>query len=337
MTIIQKIKKMYYLENHEFIKSLFRQFMNREPDEEGFSHIQNLLLKEASKIDVILQVIRNDGVKELYCLDAISLNRRTIAYDIKELLSLEGTQFINNIYNEILSRKPQDLEIHQLSQVIKNTNSKLETIINFLDSPEFRALFLLPPIDSEIFDDILPGDIAIDCGACVGDVVDKLIEKNAIVYAFEPNPFSFEILEKKYQNNPDVVLINKGVWNKNDTLKLYQHTNSKDRQVDKTLVCPSIIDTNPIVDLNHYTEIEVIDLTEFIVQLNKRIKFLKIDIEGAEFDVIEKIINLDLYKEIDIIVVETHDWLIQELEPKAQLIKNLIKEKQIKNIDLDWW
>ncbi len=70
--------------------------------------------------------------------------------------------------------------------------------------------------------------------------------------------------------------------------------------------------------------------------MNKEISILKIDIEGAECELLEKIINTKLYKKIKHIYVETHDHKIPELKSKTDTIRKLIKQNGIKNINLDW-
>ena len=98
----------------------------------------------------------------------------------------------------------------------------------------------------------------------------------------------------------------------------------------------SICATKDNVNTNNFTEIECIDLCEFIRNLNKPLDILKMDIEGAEFDILEKLINKELYKNIKHILVETHDQTIPEIQEKAKLVRNLIKDKNIENINLNW-
>lgn len=42
------------------------------------------------------------------------------------------------------------------------------------------------------------GDVCIDCGANVGYVTEKMTRKGCVVYAFEPNPYAYKILENKF-------------------------------------------------------------------------------------------------------------------------------------------
>ena len=56
-----------------------------------------------------------------------------------------------------------------------------------------------------------PGDIAVDCGAHVGKISQKLERRGAIVHAFEPNPYAFQELAARFSCAKNVHLYNKGV------------------------------------------------------------------------------------------------------------------------------
>jgi FkbM family methyltransferase len=53
-------------------------------------------------------------------------------------------------------------------------------------------------------------------------------------------------------------------------------------------------------------EVEVIDLCDFLEKLNTPVDFLKMDIEGAEYPILEKMIATGVYKKIRHCVVFKH-------------------------------
>lgn len=83
-------------------------------------------------------------------------------------------------------------------------------------------------------------------------------------------------------------------------------------------------------------EVEIIDLCKFIESLNRRIRILKMDIEGVECRVLEKMIGTGVIEKIDYAFVETHDHKIPELKAETNSIRELIKTRGIRNINLDW-
>ncbi|MBR3676616.1 MAG: FkbM family methyltransferase [Alphaproteobacteria bacterium] len=92
--------------------------------------------------------------------------------------------------------------------------------------------------------------------------------------------------------------------------------------------------SNVVAD--NYTEIECIDLCEFIDNLKEPVDLLKMDVEGAEFDILYKMITQGTYKKVKTILVEKHDDVIPDIVKKAGIVKKLIREKNIQNIDLNW-
>ncbi|HRT77273.1 MAG TPA: FkbM family methyltransferase [Spirochaetota bacterium] len=192
----------------------------------------------------------------------------------------------------------------------------------------------MSPSDA-LFEGIKSGDICIDCGANVGTITELMSKHGAIVHSFEPNPHAFNVLKEKFKDNNNIYLYNKGVWDRNTKTKLYFHEHSDDDEVMWS-TGSSILEYKGNVLKQKYVEIEIIDLVEFIIKMNKEISILKIDIEGAECELLEKIINTKLYKKIKHIYVETHDHKIPELKSKTDTIRKLIKQNGIKNINLDW-
>jgi len=163
----------------------------------------------------------------------------------------------------------------------------------------FKKLFKITkqPVSASdaLFEGIKTGDICIDCGANVGTITELMLKNGAIVHSFEPNPHAFNVLKEKFKDNKNIFLYNKGVWDRNTKTKLYFHEHSDDDEVMWS-TGSSILEYKGNVLKQKYVEIEIIDLVEFIIKMNKEISILKIDIEGAECELLEKIINTKLYK-----------------------------------------
>lgn len=178
-------------------------------------------------------------------------------------------------------------------------------------------------------------DTAIDCGANVGNITEYLSQSGAIVYAFEPNPYAFEVLKKKFGDKPNVHCLPKGVLDRNDRMRLYLHEFS-DRDEVYWSTGSSLLDFKGNILRNKFVDVEVIDLCEFIESLKRRIRILKLDVEGVECKILKKLINTRKVDDIDHIFVETHDHKISELKPETDEIRNMIKRKGIQNINLYW-
>jgi len=141
--------------------------------------------------------------------------------------------------------------------------------------------------------------VIIDCGANMGLslLFFSINYPSAKIYAFEPDVSVLESLEKniKTYQMDNVELIKKAVWNKNETLEFFT-----DKGMGGRLKC----DYHDQIS----TKVEAIRLKEFIS--DKHIDLLKMDIEGAEYTVIEDC--EPVLNQIDNIFIEYHSMVNEE-------------------------
>ena len=189
--------------------------------------------------------------------------------------------------------------------------------------------------ESKIVTELNESSICIDCGANVGAITEVFAQRGAEVHAFEPNPAAIGELTKVVAAYPKVKVYQQAVLDKNDKLKLFMHKYHKE---DEILFSQgsSLFKSKRNIAKGNCIEVEVIDLISFIENLNSPIDVLKLDVEGGEYDILLKILEKDLYKNIKHILVETHECRIPEIIPKAKKVRRLIKEKSVNNINLDW-
>ncbi len=180
-----------------------------------------------------------------------------------------------------------------------------------------------------------PGDVAIDCGANVGNITARMASTGATVYAFEPNPYAFQILKRRFARAPNVHCINKGVLDRNDKLRLYLPKNACKHKIIWS-EGSSLLSCKRDVNVETFIEISVIDLAQFINDLNTRIRVVKMDVEGVESQIINKLIDSGLIKKIELLLVELHDKQIPSLKKKTDKLRRRIVAEKLTNINLDW-
>jgi FkbM family methyltransferase len=177
--------------------------------------------------------------------------------------------------------------------------------------------------------------VVLDCGANVGDVTEKFAATGAQVYAFEPDPVAFARLKKRFGARKNVTLIQKGVWDKNTQIPLYKHKDQKDGEVAFT-VSSSIVSNKLNVDQTSAHTIEVIDLAEFIENLGRRVNLIKLDVEGAETEILKSIIAKATYHLFDVMYVETHETKIPGQQAELADIRRALASKGVQHIKLNW-
>jgi FkbM family methyltransferase len=215
----------------------------------------------------------------------------------------------------------------------KNMDRGLTSLLSRL--PLFRPAPKLDHRDTRIFERLQPGDLAIDCGANVGLVTERMAARGAIVHAFEPNPYAYAELTRRFAGNPSVLCHPQGVWHANSTLKLFLHENAAADQVAWS-TGSSLLSFKNNVSAESFHEVQVIDLLEFINALARPVRLLKIDVEGAECEILEAFIARRFHEKVELTLVETHERKIPQLRERTEAIRRSIRALGIHNINLDW-
>lgn len=200
-----------------------------------------------------------------------------------------------------------------LKNIPRYTKTKATLKGHEIDIPD-SASFLF--MYKEIFEDHIykfetsnPVPYIIDGGANIGlsSIYFKLLYPKAKIIGFEPDATIYNYLKKNIEafNFKGIELINKGLWNKNTILSF------KTEGADAGLLTEEgATETVQVISLKPY--------------LNKKVDFLKLDIEGAETVVLKDIEeNLSL---VDRIFVEYHSF-IGKPQTINEIIDILIKAK----------
>ena len=178
------------------------------------------------------------------------------------------------------------------------------------------------------------GSYVIDCGANVGEFTKLFLDKGFIVDAFEPDPIAINELKKKYKKNKNFNLFQSAVGLKDNTQKLFRYRKFDENDPYSTQGS-SLLDYRSGTN-KPFVEIKVIDFINHINKQKKEISLLKMDIEGSEIEILNKIIDLNMHDKIKYIFVETHERFSHKLGLETAKLKLRIKNLNINNINLDW-
>ena len=187
----------------------------------------------------------------------------------------------------------------------------------------------------KVFRSLSPGDVAIDCGANVGEVTARMAARGAEVFAFEPNPIAYETLCDRFEATKNVHCINKAVLDKNDTMRLFLHQRAEEDPL-KWSTGSSLLECKKNVDGQNWVDVEVINIAEFINALGRNVRLMKLDVEGMEWKIINSLIDSGAINRIEKLLVEDHDEKIPELRDQGAAVRNRISELQLRQIDLRW-
>ncbi len=145
------------------------------------------------------------------------------------------------------------------------------------DTLELGTHGIYEPTETELLQrELKSGETFVDIGANIGYytlIAARIVGPKGRVFAFEPDPTNFALLQRNVQENgyTNVTLINKAMSNKAQTLKLYlSKTNRGDHRVYDSK------DGRPSVS------IQAVSLDGFFKKLDRKVHFIKMDIQGAE-------------------------------------------------------
>jgi FkbM family methyltransferase len=233
-------------------------------------------------------------------------------------LGLGRSQKIVNLYEETFSKISSGVRL----EYIKIDGQKL-----YLDKEDSLLLSTrkddYDKFEIECLKQIIKkGDIVVDLGANIGYytlILAQLVGELGHVYAFEPEPSNFELLSKnvKENNHNHVTLVQKAVSDKNSKINLYV---SK-----RNFASHRIFDGE---DKRESIEIDVITLDEYFKNFEKPIKFIKIDVEGAEGATLlgaSKIIKNS--KNLVIMMEYFPKWIKKFGDVPEEILKSLVEKK----------
>jgi FkbM family methyltransferase len=147
--------------------------------------------------------------------------------------------------------------------------------------------------------------IVFDLGGYHGEWADKIFTKyGCTVYIFEPINSLYEGIVKKFSNNEKIKVFNFGISDINEKrfISLENDGSSFYKSSGNEIEC------------------EVKSITEFLKEeeINK-IHLMKINVEGDEFKIIEKILNDKIVNIFDNLQVQFHEFYPNSRELRLQL------------------
>lgn len=175
------------------------------------------------------------------------------------------------------------------------------------------------------------GGLMVDCGANVGDVSRLFLDKNYTVHAFEPDPDARAVLSRRFGGDANLVIHPQAVSAEAGRMTLHRIGAGRiGGTISSSLVRRDIHSSDDGV------EVEVVDLFAFMESLGRRVDILKLDVEGAEAPILEKMLTNRYDRKIGHLFAETHEKFSAGLAERLAKIRGRVEELGIENIDLDW-
>jgi FkbM family methyltransferase len=194
--------------------------------------------------------------------------------------------------------------------------------------------------------------IFFDCGTHMFQGFNEISKIHSIdntwnCYCFEANPITYNLSKKNYLNligeNYNIIHFNNAISNKNELVSINcaeadgwdeSEIGSYTSQASNILGNPPNNCSGKILNYTDKQSIKSIDFSEFIKIFSNKTDFIvvKLDIEGSEFNVIDKLIEEKTIDYINHIYIEFHPHFFENTklyEEKIEKYKKIFKDKEI--------
>jgi FkbM family methyltransferase len=189
--------------------------------------------------------------------------------------------------------------------------------------------------EDEIIEHFTPkrGDIVVDIGAHIGHytiIASKRVGANGKVVAIEASPSNFEILNRNIKLNQlaNIINLNHVVYSKETKLKLYLPGEESGHTIYNTVISDRARNEDKFVEVNANT-LDYLLQSKGIKQ--EQINWIKIDVEGAEFEVLKGAANILSNSKDIAILIEIHN-----LRDSTNLYRPIVEFLNLYNFKIEF-
>ena len=180
------------------------------------------------------------------------------------------------------------------------------------------------------------GMTCIDLGANIGEFTRKMAFGAKQVIAFEPDPWAHAELLANVADLNNVKIENAAAGTCEKMVLLYRHAKFEDDPV-RYSESSSVIASKSNVTEDGAVEVRQIDFIGYLEELDEDIGVLKIDIEGAEVDLLESLFDRsDILGRIDHIFVETHETRLLSHKTRVNALRERVQTIKRPRVNLYW-
>jgi FkbM family methyltransferase len=170
--------------------------------------------------------------------------------------------------------------------------------------------------------DLNADSVVVDAGAYTGEWAQDIMRRySPTIHAFEPDPRNFKQLAKQTLGNDRLIPYKYGLGDKNETvqmaLELLGSSVFTDTSGKKGVPC---------------AEVDICDISDTWTALSlNHVDLMKINIEGGEFPLLERMIETDLLDKVGCYMIQFHEW-----HPGAYHRRRAIRKALAKSHRLEW-
>jgi FkbM family methyltransferase len=178
-----------------------------------------------------------------------------------------------------------------------------------------------------------PDDVVIDLGAHVGNATIEFALRARRVLSFEPNPAVFAELRAQTRRYGNVELANKAVSDVNGITRLWFEPAKRGRFFEGA----TIMEGKTNIGYGRHADVETVSIVDVVDSVGGPVAVMKIDIEGAEYRVLDALIASGRIARVAKIYVEDHCDRIPGLaEARARTLAAAAAGGWADRLDFTW-
>jgi FkbM family methyltransferase len=220
------------------------------------------------------------------------------------------------------------LRYRALSRLPGQTGLDFARKLRKLDAPRARAAFATALEGAK-------GGICVDLGANLGDFTVQMADHAARVYAFEPDPWTAQRLRDRVSDLGGVEVIEAAAGAEDGTIRLYRSPDFA-RDPDLASQSASVMSAKRNVDVGSAIEVRQVDFPRWLEALEADVAVIKIDIEGAEVALLERLFDSPALSRVGHLFVETHESRIPELAARTEALRARATGMTRPVVNMDW-
>lgn len=182
------------------------------------------------------------------------------------------------------------------------------------DAYRFIAARMDDPGIMYTFDNLAPGELAVDVGAFEGRWSSEVVSRYGCdIDAFELSGEFFGVLHDVAAEHPQVRVREYGLGGRDETVR-----------VSRTNMGSSVF-VNPVSGEDvEWVDAHIRDVAAVWYELGwDRVAVMKMNIEGGEYDLLERLIDTGLHKRVDCLFIQFHEWIPDAYARRRKIRKAL--------------
>ncbi len=179
------------------------------------------------------------------------------------------------------------------------------------------------------------GKLCIDLGANMGLYSREMAATADHVYAFEPDPWTVARLRQNLSDLKNVEVVEAAALDRNGEIDLYRTADFEEAPEAQSL-SSSVIADKLNIDTSKAIKTRCIDFAEFLQGLDRDVAVIKMDIEGGEVPVLERLLDHPVLSRIGHIFVETHENRIPALAKRTRALRLRTTRMTQPVINMNW-